>query len=84
MSHASFLTVVHVQYRTQIIIIIIIIIIIVIIIIIIIIIVILHTITWIRTLLSFEFLRSVHTYKIPQGDFIDDCRLNASQACSVR
>ena len=83
MSHASFLTVVHVQYRTQIIIIIIIIIIIVIIIIIIII-VILHTITWIRTLLSFEFLRSVHTYKIPQGDFIDDCRLNASQACSVR
>ena len=82
MSHASFLTVVHVQYRTQIIIIIIIIIIIVIIIIIII--VILHTITWIRTLLSFEFLRSVHTYKIPQGDFIDDCRLNASQACSVR
>ena len=91
-SHASFLTVVHVQYRTQIIIIIIIIIIIVIIIIIIII-VILHTITWIRTLLSFEILRSVHTcvrgsrspfHKIPQGDFIDDCRLNASQACSVR
>ena len=48
------------------------------------------TITWIRTLLSFEILRSVHTCvrgfrtpfpKIPQGDFIDDCRLNASQAC---
>ena len=48
------------------------------------------TITWIRTLLSLETLRSVHTcvrgfrtpfQKIPQGDFIDDCRLNASQAC---
>ena len=48
------------------------------------------TITWIRTLLSFEILRSVHTclrgsrtpfHKIPFGDFIDDCRLNASQAC---
>ena len=48
------------------------------------------TITWIRTLLSFEILRSVHTcvrgsrtpfHKIPRGDFIDDCRLNASQAC---
>ena len=47
-------------------------------------------ITWIRTLLSFEVLRSVHTcirdcrtpfHKIPQGDFIDDCRLNASQVC---
>ena len=47
------------------------------------------TITWIRTLHSFEILRSVHTcvrgsrtpfYKI-QGDFIDDCRLNASQTC---
>ena len=47
------------------------------------------TITWIRTLLSFEILRSVHTcvrgsrtpfHKIPQGDFIDDCRLNVSQA----
>ena len=47
------------------------------------------TITWIRTLLSFEILRSVHTcvrgsrtpfHKIPQGDFIDECRLNASQA----
>ena len=47
------------------------------------------TITWIRTLLSFEILiRSVHTcvrgsrtpfHKIPQGDFIDNCRLNASQ-----
>ena len=44
------------------------------------------TITWIRTLLSFEVLRSVHTcvrgfrtpfHEIPQGDFIDDCRLNA-------
>ena len=41
-------------------------------------------------LLSFEILRSVHTcvrdsrtpfYKISQGDFIDDCGLNASQAC---
>ena len=48
------------------------------------------TITWIKTLLSFEILRSVHTcvrgsrtpfHKISQGDFIDDCRLNASQAC---
>ena len=48
------------------------------------------TITWIGTLLSFEILRSVHTclrgsrapfHKIPRGDFIDDCRLNASQAC---
>ena len=55
------------------------------------------TITWIKTLLSFEILRSVHTcrtsfHKIPQGDFIDptflpcrvsdrDCRLNASHAC---
>ena len=48
------------------------------------------TITWNRTLLSFEILRSVHTcvrgsrtpfHKIPFGDFIDDCRLNASQAC---
>ena len=48
------------------------------------------TITWIRTLLSFEILRSLHTCargsktplnKIPQGDLIDDCRLNASQAC---
>ena len=47
------------------------------------------TITWIRTLLSFEILRSVHTcvrgsrtpfHKIPQGDFIDDCRLNAGEA----
>ena len=47
------------------------------------------TITWIRTMLSFEILRSVHTcvrgsrtpfHKIPQGDFIDDCRLNANQA----
>ena len=48
------------------------------------------TITWIGTLLSFEILMSAHTRvrgsrtplnKIPQGDFIDDCRLNASQAC---
>ena len=48
------------------------------------------TITWIRTLLSFGILRSVHTcvrgsrttfHKIPHGDFIDDCRLNAGQAC---
>ena len=47
------------------------------------------TITWIRTLLSFETLRSVYTcvrgsrtpfHKIPRGDFIDDCRLNATQA----
>ena len=42
------------------------------------------TITWIRTLLSFEVLRLVHmckrfqdTHKFPQGDFIDDCHLNA-------
>ena len=50
------------------------------------------TITWIRTLFSFEFLRSVHTcvrgsrtpfHKIPQGDFIDDCLLNATQACVI-
>ena len=48
------------------------------------------TITWIRTLLSFEILRSVRTcvtgsmtpfHDFPQGDFIDDCRLNAGQAC---
>ena len=45
------------------------------------------TITWTRTLLSFDILRSVHTClrgsrtplcKIRQGDFIDDCRLNAN------
>ena len=45
------------------------------------------TMTWIRTLLSFGILRLVHTcvrgsrtplHKIPQGDFIDDCPLNAS------
>ena len=50
------------------------------------------TITWIRTLLSFEILRSVHTcvrgsrtpfHKIPRGDFIDDCSLNATQACVI-
>ena len=50
------------------------------------------TITWIRTLLSFEILRSVHTcvrgsrtpfHKIPRGDFIDDWRLNATQACVI-
>ena len=50
------------------------------------------TITWIRTLLSFEILRSVHTcvtgsrtplHKIPEGDFIDHCRLNATQACVI-
>ena len=50
------------------------------------------TITWIRTLLSFEILRSVHTcvrgsrtpfHKIPQGDFINDCCLNATQACVI-
>ena len=50
------------------------------------------TITWIRTLLSFEILRSAHTcvrgsrtlfHKIPQGDFIDCCRLNATQACLI-
>ena len=43
-------------------------------------------ITWIRTLLSFEILRSVHTcvrgsrrpfHKISRKDFIDDCRLSA-------
>ena len=48
------------------------------------------TITWMRTLLSFEILKPVHTcvrcsrtpfHKIPQQDFIDDCCLNASQAC---
>ena len=41
-------------------------------------------------IISFEILRSVHTcmrgcrisfHKISQRDFIDDCRLNASQAC---
>ena len=46
-------------------------------------------ITWIRTWLPFEILRLVPTcvrfsrtpfHKIPQGDFIDDCRLNASEA----
>ena len=50
------------------------------------------TIAWIRKLLSSEILRSVHTCvrgsrtpfcKIPQGDFIDDCRLNATQACVI-
>ena len=50
------------------------------------------TITWIRTLLSFEILRSVHTcvrgsrtpfHKIPQGDFIDDFRLGATQTCVI-
>ena len=50
------------------------------------------TITLIRALLSFEILRSVHTcvrgsrtpfHKIPQGDFIDDCRLKATQACVI-
>ena len=44
------------------------------------------TITWI------EILRSVHTcvrgsrtpfHKIPRGDFTDDCRLNATQACVI-
>ena len=44
------------------------------------------TVTWIRTLLTFEILRSVRTcvrgsrtpsHKILQGDFIDDCYLNA-------
>ena len=44
------------------------------------------TITWIRTLLSFAILRSVHAcvrgsrtpfLRIPQGDFIDDCCVNA-------
>ena len=47
-------------------------------------------ITWIKSLPSFEILRSVHTcergsrtsfHKIPQGDFIDDCRLSGTQAC---
>ena len=50
------------------------------------------TIIWIRTLLSFEISRSVHIcvrdsrtpfHKIPLGDFIDDCRLNATQACVI-
>ena len=50
------------------------------------------TITWTRTLLSFEIFRSVHTcvrgsrtplYKIPQEDFTDDCRLNATQTCVI-
>ena len=50
------------------------------------------TITWIRTLFSFEILRSIHTcvrgsrtlfHKIPRGDFIDDCPLNATQACVI-
>ena len=50
------------------------------------------TITWIRTLLSFEIVRSAHTcvrgsrtpfHKIPQGDFIDDCRLNNTLACVI-
>ena len=50
------------------------------------------TITWIRTLLSFEILKSVHTcardsrtpfHKIPQEDFIDDRRLNAIHACVI-
>ena len=50
------------------------------------------TITWIRTLFSFEILRSEHTcvrdswtpfHKIPQGDFVDDCRLNATQTCLI-
>ena len=47
------------------------------------------TIAWIRALLSFKILSFVHTcvrgsrtpfHKILQGDFIDDCRLNPSQA----
>ena len=50
------------------------------------------TITWIRTLLAFEIVRSAHTcvrgsktlfHKIPQGDFIDDCRLNTTQSCVI-
>ena len=50
------------------------------------------TITWIRTLLSFEILRSVHTCvrgsrtpfrNISQGDFFADCCLNATQACAI-
>ena len=51
------------------------------------------TITWIRTLLYFEILRSVHTCvrgsrsdhstQFHKGDFIDDCRLNATQACVI-
>ena len=44
------------------------------------------TVTWIRRLLTFEILRSVRTcvrgsrtpsHKIRQGDFINDCYLNA-------
>ena len=51
-----------------------------------------NAITWIRTLLSFEIVRSAHTcvrgsrtlfHKIPQWDFIDDCRLNTTQACVI-
>ena len=38
------------------------------------------TITWIRTLLSFEILRTFPQNSTSQ-DFIDNCRLNASQAC---
>ena len=50
------------------------------------------TITWIKSLLSFEILRSVHTCvkgsripfrKILQEDFIDDCHLSATQACVI-
>ena len=50
------------------------------------------TITWIRTLFSFEILRSIHTCvrgsrtpfrKISQGDFFDDHRLNTTQACVI-
>ena len=50
------------------------------------------TITLIRKLRSFEILRSVHTcvrgsrtpfHKIPQGDFIDDYRLKATQECMI-
>ena len=42
------------------------------------------TITWIRTLLSFEILRPVQdTHKIPQEDFIDERRLNATRACVI-
>ena len=38
------------------------------------------TITWVRTLLSFEILRTFPQNSTSQ-DFIDNCRLNASQAC---
>ena len=52
-----------------------------------------YHITWIKSLLSFQILRSVHTcvrgsrtpfHKIPQGDFIDDCRLKGTSTSTKR